>query len=897
MGTLYDPKDGIVLSTNKAGIDYNDIYGKTAGELIVLSKNQIETIDLISEGAIQGLVTGTYYFSGVLGNVGWNSVSFSGFKVPDIYLGSGIEYLRSIYLNEVPVLNDDGKFNFQSFSFAKTNGKPNGDVLQTLSPYQTSSRTIGERLFGPEQNSNTKYPKYYRILNPDCNAAYVNIKIPSLYRSLKVVEGDADPGSLARTIVEYEVSYRPLYSNKIVNNFTLARKEKVFGKLSSSPYIKSTRINFPSDLSVYQWNTAGEENEDISTQATIKPLPDYKNKTLLGWEIKVERLTPDSTTSYLQNQTYVESITEIYGEIYTYPYGAMIRGLYDAQFFQGVPSRAYEVEGLKVKIPGNYNPLLKTYSTTGFATTNSGWNGQFATGVYYTDNPAWCYYDLLTNSRYGLGKYIDSSYVDKQELYNVSKYCDTLVADGFGGLEPRFTCNLILQSREEAYKVVNDMASIFRGLAYYSNGLIYVSQDRERDDNEIVSLFTNANVEEGNFNYSTSSRKNRHSVAIIRYNDPKNFYKPAIEYVEDFNAIRRYGIREIELTAFGCTSRGQAIRLGRWILTSDSLETESVNFTAGLEAARLKPGDVFKVFDYNRKLKRHGGRTLEISKVGTTGTYVVLDGPVDIEPNVEYAISFLTPSYEYNSSQVTGVDSSDYQNIRKGFVQKFGFSGWQTQASGTRTIINLFSGIDSSNYYISGYPPWSLELTDRYENYSGARYFINQNTDYYRLINIKETDIHKYEIDALQYNPQKFIEIESGLLFGRDSNNAPKIPATPKNLSFNLFKEINYTRIDYSFMVDDYSNIGSYRIYANTGYYPNNGIPSSDYLINTLSSNTTYGSYNVNNTGKYYFRVYSSNDIDGILSANYASGTVSVYDSTNAIQYITINSLNIVNNV
>jgi hypothetical protein len=437
---------------------------------------------------------------------------------------------------------------------------------------------------------------------------------------------------------------------------------------------------------------------------------------------------------------------------------------------------------------------------------------------------------------------------------------------------------------------------VFRGLTYYANGLIYTSQDRERSDSEIVTCFVNSNVENGDFNYSTTSRKNRHSVAIIRYNDPLNFYQPAIEYVEDFNAIRKYGIKEIELTAFGCTSKGQANRLGRWVLTSDTLETESIAFTAGIEAARLRPGDVFKVFDYNRKLKRHGGRTLELSNVGTTGAYVVLDGLVDLEPNVEYGISFVTPSFEYNSSQVSGLNSNDYSGVRRSFIQNFSFSGWQSQASGTRTILNIFSSFDTGNYYVGGYPAWSLELTDRYLDYTGARYFTNLNSDYYRVINLKEAEINKYQIEGLQYNPQKYLEIESGLLFGRDIINAPKIPATPRNLTFNIFQNENDSTIDYAFLVDSYENINSFRVYVRTGSYPDNNVPSSDYLEAVLPSNTTYGSINVSQTGVYNFRVYSSNDVNGILSPSFASNSATVYNSSNDIQNATISSLRIINN-
>lgn len=834
--------------------------------LIAFSKQEIETLDLISEGPINGLVSGTWIKSGNAGEIGYQTAQFSGYKTPESYPSLG--YLKSIFWNKVPVLNDAGQFNFQNVNIAYTVGKPNGEAVQVLSPHQTTSRSIGERLFAGESNA-----KIYRIFNPNCKAVIVNIRIPALHVT------DDENGDIGRAVLRINFFYKPMFKNKIVETYStnfardkagalVPQYDLIFGKITNSPFMASSRITFLSDT--------------------------FNDPNFIGWEIKIVRQTEDSTTSLTRNQTYIDSLTEIQNNIYTFPNSATVRSLFDAQYFQSIPERAFDTELLKVKIPGNYNPILKNYSTTGFATTNSGWNGEFATGKHWTDNPAWCYYDLLTNPIYGLGKYIDSSFVDKIGLYEIGKYCDTLVADGFGGLEPRFSCNLLINSREDAYKVINDMSSIFRGLTYYANNLIYTSQDREKNENEIRTIFNNSNVENGNFIYSTTSKKDRNSIAIVRYNDPLNFYQPAAEYVEDFDAIRKYGIREVEISAFGCSSRGQAIRLGRWALLSDNLEFERINFVAGMEATILRPGDVFKVFDYYRKLKLHGGRTLEAYSIQNTGSYLVLDRNIDVEPNVEYSISIAAPTYNFDSSQVTDLTSNDYQNIRKSNIQKFNFSGWQTQQSGSRTIVNLFTGIDGVNYNLGHYPVWVLELSPNYQNYTGSRYFVNQNYDYYRLINIKETEPHKYEIDGLQYNPQKFLEIESGLLFDRDILELSQIPTTPRNLNFNVFPSPpNSNIINYSFLVDDYENIGSYRVYLQTGTnFSSNNIPPVENLISTLPSNVTSDSYFTNNTGRHFFRIYSSNDIKGILSSNYLSGGLIVYGrESNQIQNTTLSSL------
>jgi hypothetical protein len=860
MASPKEAPEGIVFSSlggDSTVIDYDDLYGETHQdiEVIGLSKSQIETMDLISEGPVQGPVSGVYIKSGVLGEVGWRSITLSGFKTPTNFDSS--KWLRSIYWNEIPVLNDNAQFNFANINVKHTVGQPNGEVIQVLSPFQTVSRTVGERLRGGSINA-----KIYRILNKDCRGVVVNVKFSSLAKY-------TDTGDIGRTQVDYSISYKPVFNNKTTENYILGRNESVFGKIvASNGYIRTTRVDFSSNY--------------------------LDDPAFMGWELKIERVTPESTTSKLANTTSIDSITEIQGNIYTFPNSAMVRGLFDAEFFASVPERAFDYELLKVKIPGNYDPIKKTYSGLGFATTNSGWNGQFATGRYWTDNPAWCYYDLLTNKRYGLGKYIDSDLVDTTSLYQIGQYCDTLISDGYGGLEPRFSCNLWMTTREEAYKVVNDMASIFRGMTYYSNGSIYAVQDSPKDDKLV---FTNANVEDGNFTYSTSSRKARNSVAIIRYNDPKDFYKPAIEYVEDFESIRKFGIRELELTAFGCTSRGQAIRLGRWALLSDKLEPETVTFVAGLaEAPYLKPGDVFKIHDRNRKVKRYGGRTVGVTNIAGTGSDVILDYLIDTEPNVEYKISFLTPSFNYDPSQVSGLNSNDYSNIRKSFLQTFYFSGYQSVASGTRTVVNLYSGFDYSNYYVTGGQVWMMELSDRYSTYTGNIYFANNEFDYYRTINIVEKEPHKFEILGLQYNPQKYIEIESGLLFQKDVNNLSRIPASPYNLSLNVYNiAANLKTISYSFLIDDVKNVDTYKIYARTGSnFPTLGVPDSQYLINTLPSYQTNSTHNPDKTGNFFFKVYASNDKQGILSPNVATGYTTIYDF-DPIRDVIISSLQVQN--
>jgi hypothetical protein len=1060
MPATFQAPEGVVISSRGLPdpfVDYGYTFGGTdytsdgkpapyPNEVITLSKTQLETLDLISEGLIAGLASGEYTKSGVVGEVGWRSSIFSGYNTPVGY--ENLKMLKSIYWNEIPVLSDSAQLNFQNISVAQTPGYPNGEVIQVLSPFQTVSRTIGERLRGGRGGADPNYAKVYRISNRDCRGAVINIKFPQLY--VTWVAGSV-AGSVGRTRVDYSISYRAFYNNAIPSDYILVKNVTVYGKITSAGgYIKTDRVDFATSF--------------------------ISNPDFLGWEIKILRGTPDSIDSNTVDATYVDSITEIQGNIYTFPNSALVRSLFDAEYFASVPERAYDTNLLKVKVPANYNPITKNYhlyadgiapnfpipvaywnmdgnsrdmtntyhgtdtsisyvdgkfgqganfngttskisfgpitTTTTFTlsmwvypipssdafgnlfgqdnavagiwynnssktidfgysaathfsntpliendwnhvviTCNAGnvtfylngsadgtavgatsfnaesmgnnagsdnfkgrldeiglwnvvlteaqitnlyynyWNGDFSSTKKWTDNPAWCYYDLLTNKRYGLGRYIDSNAVDVTALYDIGKYCDTLVADGYGGLEPRFTCNTWFTSREEAYKVVNDMASIFLGMTYYSNGTIYVSQDSPKTP---IITFTNANVEDGNFNYSTTSKKSRSSVAIVRYNDPKNFYRPSVEYIDDIEQIRKYGIREVELTAFGCTSRGQALRMGRWVLLSDKLEPESVNFVAGIgEAAYLKPGDIFKIHDTNKKLKRYGGRTISVTGKGNnTTSEFVLDGKIDVEPTIEYKLSLLTPSYNYNTSQVSGLNSNDSSGIRRPFIQDFYITGSQAVISGNKTVINFSGGIDSVNYKVSNQQVWTLELSDRFSSYSGNIYFLNKDEDYYRVINIEEKDINKFNIAGMQYNVSKYGEIESGLVFQTQQNNTINFPASPRNLSLNFVGyQNNIHAITYSFLIDSLNYVDTFKIYIKSGAFSDNNIPPNQYLVDSTFPNTNGIQY-VTDTANYNFRIYAYNSVQSVYSPNFASGAINVW-IFNPVSNIIISNLQV----
>lgn len=355
------------------------------------------------------------------------------------------------------------------------------------------------------------------------------------------------------------------------------------------------------------------------------------------WDIRVRRVTADSASSSVNDKIYWDVYIGFIDAKLRYPNTALNAVQIDASQFNAIPTRAYDMKLLEVSIPSNYNPSTRVYSGP--------WNGTFVTA--WTDNPAWCFYDLILNDRYGLGQYIEASQVDKWSLYSIAQYCDELVPNGYGGTEPRFTCNIYLQTRESAYKVLQNFASVFRAITYWGSGAAYTVQDRPQD---VIAQFTNANSVDGEFQYSGSGRRSRHTVALVSWNDPQDFYRQKIEYVPDTIGIARYGVQQTEVVAAGCTSRGQAHRLGKWILLTERLEREIVTFSSGLEGTPLYPGAIIQTIDSARSGERRGGRT-----VSATTTSLTIDDTIAIASGVAYTLTMVLPNGTLLSKPITNV--------------------------------------------------------------------------------------------------------------------------------------------------------------------------------------------------------------------------------------------------
>lgn len=940
MGKKKKQKQGRPIVTDVSAVR----IGAGTEATYVTSRAFGETADLLCEGEIEGLVSGDYQYMGNAGQTGYSQV------VVDLYTATGkappstvnltasslqfqLGFLRSIYWNDVPIVDKDAYYNFPSVNVHQVVGGPIGSIPQlsdNMNNYTDMSstdvldlsvqRSIGERLYGPEIATTNdqfptdervaqikagtridKYSKTYTILNKECNKIQVNIKINALFENLQAgpktyekssqlaAEGAASAGfgdTKART-VQYSIYYQPVFDQRFRPTSTGTSLSINLDKTVMSPQVWlgpiTETVTGKIDQGYVRTTSIDLSKEDLADASFFE-----------GWRIRIVRITPESLTSFLRNISFVDSIVEIYGTQLRYPYSSMVYSQFDARSFSRIPARSYDTRLLKIKVPNNYDPETKTYGrsdgeinldsyntksrrTTGanpwqFSSSsktggfwskiicatrdNNNWDGNFKTEIYnhgsenvavesteeiyikqWCDNPAWCFYDILTNPRYGLGEYLNENDIDKWGLYEIGQYCDVLVPDGYGGLEPRFTFNYLISSREEAFKVINDLASAFRGLAYFSNGSIKAVQDNFKNP---ITQFTTSNVIGGDFNYASSAKKARHTVAIVRYNDKRNFFKPAVEYVEDEESVRRYGIRELETSALGCTSKGQARRFAKWILASEANETETVSFSVGMEGSYLNPGDIVQIYDNFRSPLKYSGRTNRVQPLvlndtatesdgivtpfdGANFDNVIVDQAISFKNNKKYKLDLLTPTYDYPTG-TTDVDSSDISptgGFNRTQLQTVFFSGAHTKTytgdfksdylvSGDGVCTQIFfntgsafggtgNKFDFSNYVITGYTNPYLGTrqveNDVSSSYSGGCFsgqnliwscepassndeeFVSGNSSSFRVVNVEESDDGSYAVSALAYSTGKYDKAESAIEFkGKNVARRPLFP-------------------------------------------------------------------------------------------------------------------------
>ena len=421
--------------------------------------------------------------------------------------------------------------------------------------------------------------------------------------------------------------------------------------------------------------------------------------------VTVKRVTADSKSQRLQNGTHWVSYTEIIDTKLSYPNMAIVGIKTDSRYNPNFPNINFLLYGRIIKIPTTYDPEARTYAP-------GLWRGDFKMG--WTNNPAWIFYDLITDKLAGLGERIGDFGIDKFMLYEIAKYCDELVDDGYGGKEPRMVSNLWITEQRDAYNVISDMASVFRAIAVWDGTQFTAIQDRPTDP---VCLYSQSNVVDGKFSRQYTAGKAIFTAVEVEYADERNLYQKAVEYVADDLMIARYGYNVKKITAYGCTSRGQAHRYGKWVLETSRLEQCTITFVVGRQGLLHLPGDIIEIADNDFAGKTLGGRVVAIN-----GKKVTLDQPVEI--TADSYLSYLNDEMQLVKIKIINVDNAN------------------------KSVITL----ETNPVGLNVMDDWVLKTPQ-------------VSTQLYRALGITENDDGSYTITALQHEPQKEAIVDGSASF------------------------------------------------------------------------------------------------------------------------------------
>ncbi|WP_313049059.1 host specificity protein J [Atlantibacter subterraneus] len=467
---------------------------------------------------------------------------------------------QQIYLNDTALANDDGSYNFTGVKWDFRKGTQDQTYIQGL------PEVDNELSANVTVTTTSAWTRQFTNLTLD--AVRIKLSLP-LHYAYK------NNGDMVGTVTEYaiDLSVDGAAWRTVVNG-------KFDGK-TTTEYQRDHRIDLP-----------------VATS---------------GWTIRVRRITADSVgNSKLVNAFKVFSFAEVIDSKLRYPNTALLYIEVDSsQFTSGAPKVTCKPKGKLIRVPDSYDPVARTYG--------GNWLGGFK--LAYSNNPAWIFYDLVLDEIYGMGNRIDSSMIDKWELYAIAQYCDQKVSNGAGGTEPRFTCNVYIQSQQDAYTVLSDLAAVFRGITFWGNDQIYVQADVPQDDVDFV--YHISNVIDGLFNYGGGSYKNRYSSCLVSWSDPQDHYSDTVEGVYDSELVARYDVNQMSLTAIGCTSQSEAHRRGRWALLSNAKDG-TVSFGVGLDGYIPRPAEIIGIADPFRAGKQNGGRISAVS-----GQSITLDRAVD----------------------------------------------------------------------------------------------------------------------------------------------------------------------------------------------------------------------------------------------------------------------------
>ena len=507
---------------------------------------------------------------------------------------------QQIFLNDTALANADGSYNFSGVVWDWRRGTQDQTYIPGM-PEIDNELAVGVTV-------TQSVPWTRQFTNLTLDAVRIKLSLPAQYRY-------KDNGDMVGTVTAYAIDL------STDGGAFQTVVDATFDGKTTSEYQRDHRINLP--------------------EATT------------GWAVRVRRITADSTgNSKLVNAFKVFSCAEVIDSKLRYPNTALLYIEVDASHFNGsAPKVTCIPQGRRIRVPSNYDPVTRESS--------GAWAGDFKWA--YSNNPAWIFYDLVLDKIFGMGNRVDASMVDKWEVYAIAQYCDERVSDGAGGTEPRFTCNVYIQSQQDAYTVLKDLAAIFRGITFWGNEQIYVNADVPVADLDFV--YTASNVVDGLFNYAGGSYKNRYSSCLVSWSDPQNHYSDTIEGVYDSDLVARYDINQTQLTAIGCTSQSEAHRRGRWVLLSNAKDG-TISFNVGLDGHIPLPASVIGVADPFRAGMQNGGR---ISAVN--GRNITLDRAVNYAAGDRLALNLPDGTTQtrtisaISSDKKTVTVSTDYRMV------------------------------------------------------------------------------------------------------------------------------------------------------------------------------------------------------------------------------------------
>lgn len=584
----------------------------------------------------------------------------------------------NVYADGTSVLNSDGTENFPGFRWEFRPGTQAQDYIQGIPSVEN------EIAISTELKSGTPWVR--AVSNLQLSAIRLRFGWPML-------QSQADNGDVNGYRIEYAIDIAT-DGGSYQEVLTAAIDDK-----TTSLYERSHRINLP--------------------------------KARTGWQVRVRRLTPNANSARIADRMNIEALTEIIDAKLRYPNTALLYVEFDSKQFPNIPKISCKPRGRVIRVPDNYDPETRSY--------NGVWTGGFKWA--YSDNPAWVFYDIILAERFGLGDRIDSSQVSESELYRIAQYCDQLVPDGRGGdgTEPRFTCNVYIQSREDAWTVLSDLAGIFRGMTYWGRNQMVALADMPRD---MDITYTRANVIDGKFTYSSASERTRYSTAMVSWSDPANHYADAIEAVFDNDLVRRYDVNQTELTAIGCTRQSEANRRGRWALLTNSKD-RAVTFSVGLDGMIPMPGHIVGVADQMVAGRVIGGR---ISSVD--GRKVKLDRKPGAKAGDRLIVNL--PSGKAQARTVQAVNEC---------------------------VVTVTTDYSETPVPESA---WSIDADDLA-------------VQLYRVVGIADNGDNTFTINATEHDPNKYARIDTGARIDDRpiSIIPPGVQAPPKNITIESYSSVS----------------------------------------------------------------------------------------------------------